>query len=365
MLSKIPSLIEGVNEGLSTLQFISLSYSPHEADTLQGGTQDNGTWENKGETVEWVNTMIGDGGQSGFDAEDPNFRFHTFYDATPEVNFENGETSEWISVYDPLFGHPGTQFYAPLITDPVVSGTMFAGTGYTVFRTKTHGLGDRSMEEAHRICNSWTGTFEETCGDWEELGEVRLTDAAWGDREGGAISAIERSPKNENVAWAATTTGRLFISTNVDAEPASAVTWTRLDGDDDTPNRFVSSIYPHPLFAHRAFVSYSGYDSATPTTPGHVFRVKATPGEGASDWRGMSFDLGDLPVTDIARDGETRDMYASTDFGVLRRDFRTRTWVLGAPGMPNVEVAGLVIDPERNILYAASHGLGAWKLALS
>ena len=161
MLSKIPSLIEGINEGLSTLQFISLSFSPHEADMLQGGTQDNGTWENKGETVEWVNTMIGDGGQSGFDAEDEDFRFHTFYDATPEVNFEAGETSEWISVYDPLFGHAGTQFYAPIITDPVVSGTMFAGTGRTVFRTKTFGIGDRSIEEANRICNSWTGTFEE------------------------------------------------------------------------------------------------------------------------------------------------------------------------------------------------------------
>ena len=73
-----------------------------------------------------------------------------------------------------------------------------------------------------------------------------LTDAAWGDRAGGAISAIERSPKNTNVAWAATTTGRLFISTNVDAEPASAVEWTRIDDDAVTPNRFVSSIYPHP-----------------------------------------------------------------------------------------------------------------------
>ena len=93
--------------------------------------------------------------------------------------------------------------------------------------------------------------------------------------------------------------------------------------------------------------------------------MKASPTKGPSDWRDMSFDLGDLPVTDIARDGETRDLYASTDFGVLRRDFRTRTWVIGAPGMPNVEVAGLVIDAERRIIYAASHGLGAWKLALN
>ena len=29
----------------------------------------------------------------------------------------------------------------PIITDPVVSGTMYVGTGRTVYRTKTFGLG--------------------------------------------------------------------------------------------------------------------------------------------------------------------------------------------------------------------------------
>jgi hypothetical protein len=30
--------------------------------------------------------------------------------------------------------------------------------------------------------------------------------------------------------------------------------------------------------------------------------------------------------------------------------------------MPNVEITGLVILPAERILYAASHGLSAWKL---
>ena len=45
MLSRIPSGWTGVNDGLSTLQFMSLSVSPHDDELLQGGTQDNGTWE--------------------------------------------------------------------------------------------------------------------------------------------------------------------------------------------------------------------------------------------------------------------------------------------------------------------------------
>ncbi len=48
MLSRIPSRLTGINTGLSTLQFMSLSVSPHDTDLLQGGTQDNGTWENNG-----------------------------------------------------------------------------------------------------------------------------------------------------------------------------------------------------------------------------------------------------------------------------------------------------------------------------
>ena len=32
--------------------------------------------------------------------------------------------------------------------------------------------------------------------------------------------------------------------------------------------------------------------------------------------------------------------------------------------MPNVEVTGLTVVPGKRILYAASHGLGAWRLQL-
>ena len=40
------------------------------------------------------------------------------------------------------------------------------------------------------------------------------------------------------------------------------------------------------------------------------------------------------------------------------------TWAVAAAGMPMVEVAGLTIVPDARVLYAATHGLGAWKLEL-
>jgi hypothetical protein len=366
MLSRIPSKIDSLNKGLSTLQFISLSVSPHDSSELQGGTQDNGTWENFGQTVQWQNTMIGDGGQSGFDVAKPEFRFHNFFDATTEVNFNNGNLADWIWVADPLFLHPGTQFYAPVIGDPKVSGTLFAGTGLGVFRTKTHGLGTMTLEEAHQHCNTWTGDFTRVCGDWLKIDGNALDGPGYGaDRLDGAIAAIERTTADTSTAWAATTTGRVFISKNVDADLAGAVTWTRLDDDAVTPNRFVSSIYVDPANGNRAWVSYSGFNANTPTTPGHVFLVEYNPVTGTSTWTDLSHDMADIPVTDLVRDDVTGDLYAANDFGVLRLAAGTTTWTLSAGGMPNVEVAGLTIVPSARRLYAATHGLSAWALDLA
>jgi hypothetical protein len=143
------------------------------------------------------------------------------------------------------------------------------------------------------------------------------------------------------------------------------VTWTRLDSlSSIDPNRFVSGIHVDAANGNRAWISYSGFNSATPTTPGHVFEVTYNPASGTATWVDVSYDLDDLPITDVVRDQVTGDLYASSDFGVARLAAGTTSWTLAAPGMPNVEVAGLTIVPGARRLYAASHGLGAWLLNL-
>ena len=368
MLSRIPAKLESLNRGLSTLQFMSLSVSPHNVNVLQGGTQDNGTWQTSGNPNKWENTMIGDGGQSGFDVAIPEFRFHNFTGASPDVNFNKGNIADWIWIGSPLGGgaNAGSEFYTPMISDPVVSKTLFSGTGLTVYRTKTAGLGSRTVAEANAVCNEWTGTGPfGTCGDWERLGTTPLTDAAWGDRAGTAMAAIARTTADTSTAWAATTRGRVFISKNVDADPAAAVSWVRLDDDSAlAPGRFVSGIAIDPANPNRAWVSYSGYSSNTPSSPGHVFEVVYDPNSGTSTWTDWSYDLGDIPMTSIAYDDVTGDLYASNDFGVLLLANSTSSWTLAAPGMPNVEVTGLTIVPGERKLYAATHGLSAWLLNL-
>ncbi len=369
LLSRVPTELVGMNKGFTTLQFQSLSVSPFNVNVLQGGTQDNGTWQTPGNPVKWENTMIGDGGQSGFDAADPSFRFHTFFNATPDVNFSKGDIADWNWIGDPIYGTEPQSFYVPIISDPVVSKSMFVGTGH-VWRTKTWGMGTMTLETFRAECNEWFGTFTVICGDWLPLGDPgtagRLTSTAYGaDRTANYVVAVERATSDSSTLWAATFGGRVFISKNADADPASAVVFTRLDSlAANDPGRFVTGIHIDPSNSNHAWVSYSGFNATTPSTPGHVFEVTYNPVAGTATWVDVSYDLGDIPVNDVARDDVTGDLYAATDFGVFRLPAGGSGWVAAAPGMPHVEVSGLTIVPGARKLYAATHGQSAWVLNL-
>jgi hypothetical protein len=378
LLSRVPTRIESLNKGLSTLQFQSLSASPHNPSIVQGGTQDNGTWQSAGNPVRWTATMIGDGGRSGFDVVNPHFRFHTYAGAQMDVNFKDGDTADWNWIGDPLVNGDPAEFQVPIISDPRVSGTMFVGTAH-LWRTKTHGLGSMTREELRAHCNEWTGDFTVACGDWEPLGgpgaAARLTCSSAGpatptcphgsDRAGGVVAAVARAQGDASTLWAATSTGRVFVSRNADAEPAGAVTFTRIDSlAANAPGRYVSGIALDPARPNHAWISLSGWSAATPATPGHLFEVLYDPTAGTATWTDRSYDFKDIPMNDVVRDESTGDLYAASDFGVFLLPSGSTSWTLAAPGMPNVEVAGLTLAPSARTIYAATRGLGAWSLKL-
>ncbi len=57
----------------------------------------------------------------------------------------------------------------------------------------------------------------------------------------------------------------------------------------------------------------------------------------------------------------TGSLYASTDFGVVTKAAGSTNWV-ATPGLPQVAVYGLTLDPSNQTLYAATHGRSIWKL---
>ncbi|MFL6014770.1 MAG: exo-alpha-sialidase [Gaiellaceae bacterium] len=405
LLAAVPTQLDGINKGLSTLQFQSLSVSPFDSGEIQGGTQDNGTWENYKNPVKWLNTMIGDGGLSGFDAANPHFRFHTFAGSQADVNFSDGAMADWNWIADPFFLPPFTlsrevsEFYFPIISDPTTAGTIFAGTEHA-WRTTTNGMGSMSLADFRKHCNEWTGDFAVTCGDFKPLGNPepvgRLTygpaDACpdpahpappnaqvacpapypYGTtRSGGDVAHLTRAPSDSSTLWAATSVGRVFVSKNANAANPADVTFTRIDSlSTASPGRYITRIYVDPTNANHAWISYSGFSTATPSQPGHVFEVTFNPAGPSATFTAIddtsitAGGLGDIPVTSVIRDDATGDLYVSTDFGVYMLASGQTTWTKAADGLPNVEVAGLTFVPSTRTILAATHGLGAWQLKL-
>jgi hypothetical protein len=366
LLSQVPKHLYSLNKGLSTLQFQSLSVAADDARHVQGGTQDNGTFEATGSAALWPQIIYGDGGQSGFNVGDSTQRFNTFFANYTDANFQNGDPSKWVVISGPLFAETSA-FYKPIIADPVVAGTIFVGE-QSVWRTQDWG-GSQAYLETN--CPEFTTSGSDPlCGDFVIIGNgvpsTQLTSSAWGDRSGGTVAAVARSSTDSNTMWAATSTGRVFFSSNADAA-AGSVVWERLDSSSTAdPGRFVSGITIDPGNTNHAWISYSSYSSLTSATPGHVFEVTRS-GPSTATWTSLDSPGGtpfpDFPATGIARDSNG-DLYVSNDWGVLFLANSSISWVPAGTGLPMVEVAGLTIVPSARVLYAATHGRSAWKLRL-
>lgn len=370
-LGKVPSQLVTLNSGLNTLQFQNLFADRNNPLTRAfGGTQDNGTLAYTGSST-WLLPVTGDGGDSGIDAVNPNIWIHTYTGALPDVNFHGTTPETWDWIGDPIYFAPeASAFYAPLTQDPVHGGQIFAGLGH-VYRTQDSG-GDPTFLDAH--CNT-TGAFGTSdqlftgnCGDWEPIGGAagNLVTGPAADKGGSYIVAIERG-LDADTMWVGTRRGRIFVSKNSSAAPAS-VTYTRIDTPAQ-PRRYPSGIGVDPSDPNHAIITFSGYGAYTPTTPGHVFDVHYNPVAGTATWTDITGDLGDQPILDGAYDAATGDIYVSTDFGVNRLAKGTSTWIPAADGLPPVAVYGLTLTPggKKNtdrVLYAATHGRGAYRILL-
>jgi len=375
-LSRVPTTISSMNRNLGTLQFQSLSVNVQNAlNDIMGGTQDNGTQAYNGHgNGSWFVTIFGDGGQSGINVGSPNIRMHTFFNqlgaSQIDVTFRGTDPTFLSETGWNWIGDPGSlsgenmSFYIPLITDPVVSGTWFFGAQH-VWRTQDNG-GDQTFLETY--CSEFVNGLQGTgaCGDWVAIG-ADLTSTSFGtDKQpgpAGYIVALGRTLSDNGTLWAGLRRGRVFVASNADDPTAANVTFYRID-TASTPTRFVSGIAVDPTNPNHAFVSFSGYNVYNPTQPGHVFEVVYDPTTHTATWTPFDNNLGDQPITGIAVDWVTADLYVSTDFGVNILKAGTGTWVPAGGGLPPVAVYGLTIDLNARVLYAATHGRGAWRLSL-
>ncbi len=376
-LSKIPTELQVMNAGLGDLQMYSISVNPFKDNDAMTGLQDNGTIMFTGKKT-WELPLTGDGCDSGYDASDPHFRFHTYTNGQMDINYADFNQNTWLWIGDRfVVNFPEVdRFCTPTVSDPVRTKTIFVGA-QSVWRTSDGG-GDRSFLEAH--CNVTTipgkdpsnEQFTGACGsaaDWPKLGTATLTGTGFGTtKSGNTISALSRGT-DDGTMWAGTGAGRVLISKNSNAADPASVTFTRIDTSSFlTPGRAVSSIYADPTNPNHAIVTFSGFDSNTLTTPGHVFDVVYDPGSGLATWTNITYDLGDQPINDAVLDTDTGNIFVSTDFTVLLLEKGTQTWVPAADGLPTAAVSGLTLARAQHgpaqWVYAATHGRGAYRLKL-
>jgi hypothetical protein len=410
LLSRVPTALDHIDNRLSsTLQFINVAINPALPCEVMGGTQDNGTWSNNnGCSRDVFNQIVyGDGGNAVYDATEPTWRANEFTSGFGDSNFRNGDPERWVITTAPMVnsGEPFA-FYWPQIGDPNPQpGThpIYNG-GQHVWRTWAFGAGtpgavpqdttpDIAFYEAN--CPEFvTPGNDPHCGDYQPLGPAGantagdLTGTFYGaDRTGGSMSFMARSGADHGTMWALTSAGRVFVSHNVNATDPAAVTWHRID-NPTSPTRFPSGVTIDPADSGHAWVSYSGYNAATPTTMGHVFEVSENGSatgsgvftnlnvESGSSAYPTPFSDGDLPVSDIVRDDATHTLYVGTDFGVLRGSRDGHGSWHTTEGMPRYEIMHLEIQPSnrvatctgghhcQRVLFAATHSQGIWRMPL-
>ena len=362
LLKSVPSVLTSLNVGLSTLQFQSVSIATDSNTKLFGGTQDNGTFTGNGPTFTQV--YFGDGGNGGISSTNSALSVNTFTGNAHAANFGNGDPLRSYLISGPILAAEAALFYPPIIADPSTSAgqTIFEGST-SVWRTQDWGGSEATLQAGS--CQIFQNN-PLTCGDFLQIGPAGATslvasnaDYRGTTRSGGAVGFLARTPTDTGTLWASTTGGRLFISKNADAA-AALVTFVRLDSlDATTPTRAITGIFVDRANANHAWVTYNSYNTLTPGFSGHVFSVVFNPvGPSATftnlDGAGATA-FPDFPALAVAV-SPTGDVYAATDYNVLRLPKGSAAWEVSGTGLPMVTVSGLSVSSDNKKLYAATHG---------
>lgn len=347
-----------LNQTLNTVQFQGVALHPTDPDFLVGGTQDNGTNRFTG-NVAWTRIFGGDGGFALIDQAKPNIVWQSTQ--------SNGASGTTTASFGPRVSiNSGTSFTdrgcrncqaVPGRMNPTdrirFYSAMNLHTGFTEPNNVIY-WGTQRVYRSPDLGLTWTGLGLSTDGFGQDL-----------SKGAGTVSAITAHPKLDNattpsgeIVWVGTSDGNVQVTTN--AGKLAEATFTNVT-KAPLPNRFVTDIALPPANTNRAYVVYSGFNLATPTTPGHVF---VTDNQGAT-WRDISGDLPDVPVTSIAVDPMIEgSLYIGTDIGVFQTTNGGTNWVRLSNGMPRVASFMVRYHAATRSIVVATHGRGMYRLNL-
>jgi hypothetical protein len=376
------NLFDDLDQNLGSMtQFVSFSQHPTDANTLLGGTQDNGSPASATATTNpsWINVLGGDGGYNAIDPNSTNEWFASQPDVASSglniqecpsgVNCNNSGFRVVVSGTNNLSGDNGS-FYFPYILDPQSTTSLLVGT-----------------------CRVWRGprlggAFSALSLNFDTLGI--------GTCSGGEVNVVRAlaagGPTDTNgskVIYAATdgfgpntpTTpvgGNVWVTTNATTVSGVSSTFSNvtLNGPGGTsinPNQFPIStvaIDNSDLTGNTAYITVMGFTGG----PGHVWQ---TTNAGATwiDFTGTGAGaLPDSPVNAVVVDSGSHTVYVGTDVGVFQSPTSAVAWTELGPSsssqqigfLPNVAVTALALfnSGSQKLLRASTYGRGIWQFNL-
>jgi uncharacterized membrane protein len=367
---------DNLNQNLGSMtQFVSFSQHPSDANTLLGGTQDNGSPATNQATINtgWTNVLGGDG---GYNAIDPNLATNWYasnpdtppgglgiQECTSGVNCNNSSFSAVVTS-NSVGGDDGG-FYFPYILDPQSTTAMLVGT-CRVWRGSR--VGGTFTVLSPNFDTFGAGTCAGT-----EVNQVRAL-AAGGQTDSNGSKVIYATTSGSGPLDGPLTTpsgGHVWVTTNATAGTGSFADVTN-NGPSGSinPNQFpISSVAVDASDASgfTAYVTMMGFTGGT----GHVWK---TTNAGAT-WTDYTANLPDVPVNAVVVDTGFSQVYIGTDVGVFASSTVSAAWTeLGpisstnSPGfLPNVAVTalGLFNAGGQKLLRASTYGRGIWQWNLA
>ncbi|TDO52843.1 putative repeat protein (TIGR01451 family) [Kribbella sp. VKM Ac-2571] len=324
--------------GLQLGQFTSIANVPTVPARVWGGTQDNGTDRKSTASNTWFDVASGDGGQVLVDPNDANFVFGTYFGITP-YRYTDGGASFFSNQYirTGINLNDRAEFYVPWVQNQRRTDQLFLGT-YRLYRTdngKAPSAGDvRWKPISPDLSSGCTGT------------------APNGGR-GCFISAI--GVGGGDAVYTGAEDGYVYVSPN--AQVSDTPTWNRVD-TGKLPKRPVTQFAVDPSNYRIAYAAYAGFNRATPSRPGHVFKTT----DAGATWTDISFNLPDSPVNSVILDPSyANTLYAGTDVGPFVTHDGGVHWAPLGSGFPDVAIWQLNLDPSHRVLAAGTHGRGAYR----
>jgi len=372
---------DDLNQNLGSMtQFVSFSQHPTDANTLLGGTQDNGSPATATATTSssWGNVLGGDG---GYNAIDPNTDH--WFTSNPDTGLGTlniQECSSGVNCDGSLFnlvvgsrdvGGDDGAFYFPYILDPQSTTTLLVGTCRVW-------SGPRSGGAFTVLSLNFDTLGTGTCSG----GEVNLVRAlaAGGptNASGSQVIYATTGGLGPNFLSTLPVGGNVWVTTNATAVSGVSSTFKNVTlngpgGSSINPNEFpISSVVidTSDPTGDTAYVTVMGFTGG----PGHVWQT-TNAGASWNDFTGAApTALPDSPVNAVVVDPSTHIVYVGTDVGVFQSPTSAPAWIELGPAsssqqagfLPNVAVTALAIfnSGGQKLLRASTYGRGVWQLDL-